>query len=166
MKQLSIAAANLCLGAILSYGQAPRCDLTNYRPQPGLAATTTAYGVEFVWDGERGQPLRAVFTIRAGNPIVHELAARKGAAWILLGRDLTPEYDVVSGKRRLSEQQMAPLRKLPSGLTPEVIEREKWNAFWDAPLMIPGNPGGSDDLPRKPEEIRRAPAVIMPAPAK
>ena len=159
MKQLSTTAAAFCLAASLSYSQAPRCDLTNYRPQPGLAATTTAYGVEFVWDGERAQPLRAVFTIRAGTPIVHELAARKGAAWILLGRDLTPEYDVVSGKRRLSEQQMAPLRKLPGGLTPEVIEREKWNAFWDAPLMIPGNPGGSLDLPRKPEEIRRASAV-------
>jgi hypothetical protein len=36
------------------------------------------------------------------------------------------------------------------------VEREKWNAFWDAPLMVPGRNGTNVDLPRKPEEIRRA----------
>ena len=82
--------------------------------------------------------------------------ARAAASWVVLGRDLTPEYEVTSGKRRLSEQQMAPLRELKIALTPEVVEREKWNAFWDAPLMVPGSPGTSMDLPRKPEEIRRA----------
>jgi hypothetical protein len=35
-----------------------------------------------------------------------------------------------------------------------VIEKEKWNAFWDAPLMVPGT--GSLELPLKPKEIRRA----------
>jgi hypothetical protein len=51
---------------------------------------------------------------------------------------------------------MAPLRKLGVQFTPEVVDREKWNAFWDAPLMVPGLPNSSWDLPRKPEEIRRA----------
>ena len=37
-----------------------------------------------------------------------------------------------------------------------MIEREKWNAFWDAPLVVPGRPGTNLDLPRKPEEIKRA----------
>jgi hypothetical protein len=45
-------------------------------------------------------------------------------------------------------------------LTSEVIEREKWNAFWDAPLMVPGRPGTNLGLPRKPEEIRKAQAEI------
>src|SRR5207244_1796807 len=66
------------------------------------------------------------------------------------------EFEVTSGKRRLSEQQMAPLRKLGVAFTPEVVDREKWFAFWDAPLMIPGSGNTSMDLPRKPEEIRRA----------
>ena len=50
-----------------------------------------------------------------------------------------------------------PLRQL--GLfTPENIERQKWFAFWDAPLNMPGRPGSNAavDLPRKPEEIQRA----------
>lgn len=161
MNQSIIAAATLCLATTLSYSQIPQCDRSHYRPEPGLAATSAAYGVEVAWDGERGQQLRAVFNVRDGNPVVRELAAKKGGNWIVLGRDLTPEYDVVSGKRRISEQQMAPLRKLPGGLTPAVVEREKWNAFWDAPLMIPGNPGGSADLPRKPEEIGRGTATYQ-----
>ena len=41
-------------------------------------------------------------------------------------------------------------------LTPEVIEKEKWNAFWDAPLMVPGRRNTNLDLPRKPEEIRKS----------
>ena len=53
-------------------------------------------------------------------------------------------------------QQVSPLKELGVSLTPEVIEREKWNAFWDAPLMVPGRDGTNVDLPRKPEEIRRA----------
>jgi hypothetical protein len=55
----------------------------------------------------------------------------------------------------MSEQQLAPLRDLKLALTPELIEREKWNAFWDAPLMVPGRPGTNMELPRKPEEIRK-----------
>ena len=133
------------------------CDMSAYKPQDGLRAETRDGAVELSWNGAAGQQLRASFTLRAGQPVVTELAVRKpGGSWIVLGRNLSPEFEVTSGKRRLSEQQMAPLRALGIALTPEVIEREKWNAFWDAPLMIPGNPGTNLDLPRKPEEIRRA----------
>jgi hypothetical protein len=41
-----------------------------------------------------------------------------------------------------------------------VVDREKWFAFWDAPLMVPGAPNTNMDLPRKPEEIRRANATF------
>src|SRR5262249_52668786 len=92
-----------------------------------------------------------------GQPLVREIAVRKGAGdWVVLGRNLTPEFDVVTGRRRLSEQQAAPLRALGIALTPEVIEKEKWNAFWDAPLDIPGARGTNLDLPRTAQEIRRA----------
>src|SRR5262249_53865169 len=84
-------------------------------------------------------------------------AARKnGGQWIVLGRNLSPEFEVTSGVRRLSQQQIEPLTGLKIELTPEVVEREKWYAFWDAPLMVPGRPGTNLGLPRKPEEVRRA----------
>ena len=138
-------------------GQTSSCDLSEYKVAEGLKAEQRQGALDVTWQGERGEQLRAAFTIRDGQPIVHELAARKGAGnWIVLGRDVVPEFEVTSGKRRLSEQQMAPLRELNIALTPDVVDREKWNAFWDSPLMVPGRPGTNMDLPRKPEEIRRA----------
>ncbi len=134
------------------------CDLSGYRPQPGLQAGDRAGAVEITWEGERHEQLRAAFAIRDGRPTVRELAARKGnGEWIVLGRDLSPEFEITSGVRRLSQQQIDPLvKELHIQLTPEVIEREKWNAFWDAPLMVPGRPGTNLGLPRQPEEIRKA----------
>ena len=132
------------------------CDLSAYRAQDGLKAQMHAGALELTWQGERGDQLRASFTIRAGQPMVKELAAHKnGGNWIVLGTNLTPEFEVTSGVRRLSEQQMAPLRDLKIALTPEVVEREKWNAFWDSPLVVPGRSGTNLGLPRKPEEIHR-----------
>ncbi len=133
------------------------CDLSGYKPQEGLTAQNRSGALEVVWQGERREQLRARFAIRAGQPLVRELAARKsGGTWIVLGQNLTPEFEITSGVRRLSQQQMAPLKDLKVELTPEVVEREKWNAFWDSPLMVPGRPGTNMDLPRKPEEIRKA----------
>jgi len=36
---------------------------------------------------------------------------------------------------------------------------QKWNAFWDAPLSVPGRAGTNPGLPRTPGEIRRANAT-------
>ncbi|HKD06695.1 MAG TPA: hypothetical protein VKB79_12410 [Bryobacteraceae bacterium] len=132
-----------------------QCDLAQYRSAPGLEAAQRGDSLDVSWTGERGEQLRAAFTIRDGQPVVSELAARRPSGkWITLGRDLTPEYQVTTGKRRLSEQQMAPMRELGIALTPDVVEREQWFAFWDAPLSIPGRAGTNLGLPRKPEEIR------------
>jgi hypothetical protein len=132
------------------------CDLSQYKSSPGLSAAERGGSLEVVWTGERGEQLRAAFSLRDGKPAVEELAARKAAAgkWIVLGRSLAPEYQVTTGRRRLSEQQMEPLRELGVSLTPEVVEREQWNAFWDAPLSIPGRAKTNLGLPRKPEEVR------------
>jgi hypothetical protein len=146
---LLVSAAAVC-------AQPLACDMSGYKAQDGLRAEARNGSVELSWNGAGGQQLRAAFAVRDGQPVITEMAARKaGGSWVVLGRNLAPEFEVTSGKRRLSEQQMAPLRALGIALTPEVIEREKWNAFWDAPLMIPGNPRTNLDLPRKPEEIRR-----------
>ena len=146
------------LTGCLTLSAAPlQCDLSGYKEAPGLKAEMAGETLRLTWLGERGEELRASFAVRDGQPVVQELAARKGSgAWIVLGRDLVPEYQVTSGVRRLSEQQMEPMRGLKIQFTPEVVEREKWNAFWDAPLMIPGRQGTNMDMPRKPEEIRRA----------
>jgi hypothetical protein len=155
--KLTQALIFTALSARIAFAQGLNCDLGGYKPQDGLKAEVRAGTLEFTWQGERREQLRASFTIRGGQPIVQELAARKnGGNWIVLGQNLTPEFELTSGVRRLSEQQMAPLRDLNVKLTPDVVEREKWNAFWDAPLVVPGRPGTNLGLPRKPEEIRKA----------
>ena len=160
MKHLALAAlaaANL---------SALTCDLSEYKAQPGLTAASSSDALTLTWQGKAGQEGRATFAIIGGVPTIRELAVRKaGGAWVPLGTNLTPDYQVTSGVRRISEQQMSPLKKL--GLTsPDVIEREKWKVFWDAPLAVPGNPSTNPGLPRKPEEVRRATATITPPDAR
>ncbi len=142
--------------------QTLNCDLQAYKPQDGLNAQMRNGALELTWRGERGQSLRAILGTQNGQPLVRELAIEKNGKWSVLGRDLTPEYQVTTGRRRISAQQEVPLRQL--GLfTPEIIERQKWFAFWDAPLNVPGRPGSNAavDLPRKPEEIQRAWATFQ-----
>jgi len=140
-----------------AFAQNINCDLSRYRAQDDLKAQIRGDLVEVTWKGEKNDQLRAQFGIQNNQPLVRELAVRKpGGGWIVLGQNLTPEFEVTSGVRRLSQQQIEPLNELGVKLTPEVIEREKWNAFWDAPLMVPGRKGTNMDLPRKPEEVRRA----------
>jgi hypothetical protein len=141
----------ISFGCLAAAAQTLPCDMSAYRAMDGLHATVTGDTLEVAWQGERNTPLRARFGIRAGRPIVRELAAGDK----VLARDLAPEFEITSGKRRMSQQQIDPLRALGIALTPELIEHEKWNAFWDAPLQVPGTPGRNLDLPRRPEEIRR-----------
>jgi hypothetical protein len=151
----ALSGALLC--AALAAGQEFNCDLSGYKEQDGLKAQMRAGSLELTWRGERQNELRVALTVRNSQPIVQELAVRKsGGKWLVLGQNVTPEFELTSGVRRLSNQQIAPLRELNIELTPGVIEREKWNAFWDAPLVVPGRPGTNLDLRRKPEEIRRA----------
>jgi hypothetical protein len=134
-----------------------QCDLSQYKQQQGLTAETTRNGLHVAWTGERGHELRMVLGNRSGQPVIEELAARKAnGAWAILGTGLKPEIEITSGKRRISNQQLQPLKALGRPITPELIEKEKWNAFWDAPLEVPGSPGTNPDLPRSPAEIRKS----------
>src|SRR5215469_12934178 len=155
---LLLSALSFCPWAV---GQALNCNLDGYKPLEGLKAEVHQGVVEINWRGDQDEQLRAEFTTRQGQPVVRELAASaNGAKWVVLGRDLTPEFEVTSGIRRLAHTQAETLQSLHGGvLTPDLIDREKWNAFWDAPLSVPGNPGAGDEsigLPRAPGEIRRA----------
>ncbi|HWC19652.1 MAG TPA: hypothetical protein VG498_21745 [Terriglobales bacterium] len=130
-----------------------------------MTATVQGEALIVTWTGGEGVELRASFAIPNGVPTIRDLAVRAGASWAVLGENLQPEYRITAGVRRMSEQQAAPLRELGVQITPEVIEKNKWYAFWDAPLEVPGTHPGektphSLGLPRKPEEIRHATASI------
>jgi len=141
----------------LAGAQALNCNFDGYKAQDGLKASMNSGSLELTWQGERGQTLRATLGVDSGQPVVRGLAVERNGKWSVLGHDLTPEYQVTTGRRRISAQQEVPLRQLGM-FTPEIIERQKWFAFWDAPLNVPGHPGSNAavDLPRKPEEVQRA----------
>src|SRR4029450_5009734 len=81
------------------------------------------------------------YAIDNGQPIVRELAVRKsGGQWAPLGQNLVPEFYVKTGVRRMTTQQGQPLRDLGVDITADVIEKNKWYAFWDAPFVVPGVP--------------------------
>jgi len=149
------------------------CSLANYRGTPGLTAAVANDVLTATWDGDQGQQVRLRFVITGGIPTVNELAVRASRGdWKVVATGLTPDYRVVTGLRRVTEQQLQPLRNLKVDLTKELIDSIKWDAFWDAPLntealehtrqnAIPPPKGILDQpgLPRKPEEIKRATAT-------
>jgi hypothetical protein len=154
MKSLGLALS-LALLTGTAMAQTSTCDRQGYKPVSGLTGEQSGDSITLTWQGESSQQLRARFAIRDGKPQVVELAARKsGGPWIVLGKDLTPEFQVTTGKRRLSATQQSYMKKLGID-TPEEEEKRKWNTFWDAPLVVPGH-RDSTDLPRNPDEIHRA----------
>jgi len=156
------------------------CDLAQYKSQTGLTALVQQDALVVSWAGQNGAELRARYAIDGGQPIVRDLAVRKGGQWSTLGHDLTPEYRVTTGVRRMSEQQAEPLRAAGVELTPAVIEKNRWYAFWDAPLVMPDGPEMREVMarrppgsappaarvlggPRSPSDIRRASASFKAA---
>lgn len=124
------------------------CDLSGYRGQEGLTASSQGDTFTVNWAGDHGASLRMRLAIDSGTPTVRELAVRpRGRAWSVVARNLTPEISTTSGRRRTGH-----------GLP----EERRWDVYWDAPLSVPGVANGyanNPDLPRKPEEIRRATAT-------
>jgi hypothetical protein len=139
---LSIAAAMLPLESISTtlFADSAKCDLSQYKAQSGLTANLEQDALVVTWAGEAGQETRARFTIDGGTPTIADLSVHKGGQWLNVGQHLTPEYHVVSGIRRLSVQQAQPLVGAGVELTPEVIAKNRWYAFWDAPLVLPDGP--------------------------
>jgi hypothetical protein len=165
-----------------------KCDVSQYKASAGLAVTMEQDVLVVTWSGQHGDQLRSRFAIESGQPTIRDFAIRKaGSQWTTLGNNLTPEYRVVSGVRRLPNDQGNALRSLGVKITRDVIDQNRWQAFWDAPLRVPGVPdpppagraGGAGrsaatgppppeefplnggrvyELPRTPEEIRRATA--------
>jgi hypothetical protein len=118
-----------------------KCDLGQYKASPGLTAALEQNQLVIAWTGQGGAELRTRYVIDGGQPTIHDLSVRKpGGAWIVLGENLMPEYHVVSGVRRLPNDQGGALQRLGIQITQEVIDKNRWYAFWDAPLLVPGTP--------------------------
>ena len=147
------------------------CDLTSYTPTGGITARVSDDVLLVQWPGAGNEQLRLGLSIVDGTPTIAELSIRvEGQAWATIAIDAGIEFRITEGLRRISNQQLSPLRNLGVELTQEVIDRYKWDVFWDAPLDLRtevsrGNPppaagvAGQPGLPRSPDEIRRADAV-------
>ena len=151
------------------------CSLDGYKAQAGLTAANDGSALVVTWEGTRGQELRMRLHIENGTPAIEGLSARKaGGQWASIGTNLTPEFNVVTGRRRLDQEAYPALKRAYDGkVTQEVLDKYKWGAFWDAPLRVPGTEiahGGSTPppdgipgtdqlpLPRTEAEITRATA--------
>ncbi|HEX6464010.1 MAG TPA: hypothetical protein VFZ98_06150 [Vicinamibacterales bacterium] len=173
----TLSAILLAVAAVdITHGSSPQCDVSGYHSSPGLTAAMEQDVLAVTWNGRDGEELRARYAVNAGQPVLRDVSIRKaGGAWHVLARDLTPEYRATSGVRRMSEQQAQPLRDAGVELTQAVIDRNRWYAFWDAPLLMPDAPelrrsGRSTAAaprvlgpPRTPAEIRRAEASFSAA---
>lgn len=142
------------------------CNLGQYKAAQGLTATVEQDMLTVTWTGAGGTELRARYAIDRAQPIVREIAARtRGGRWAVLGQNLTPDFKVHTGRRRVAYSQLEPLGPLGVNVeSKEVQDREAWFTFWDAPFVVPGvaqgqnpvNPG----LPRAAAEIRRVQATF------
>ncbi len=82
------------------------CDMAQYKSRSGLTAAMDQNVLTVAWNGQNGSEMRTRYAVDGGQPVVRDLAVRKaGGAWVTLGQNLTPEYHVVSGIRRMSTQQ-------------------------------------------------------------
>src|SRR2546426_662055 len=134
------------------------CDIAQYKASSGLTAAIDQNVLTVAWNGQNGSEMRTRYAIDGGQPIVRDLSVRKtGGQGVTLGQNLTPDYHVVSGIRRMSTQQAEPLKDAGVELTPEVIAKNRWYAFWDAPLVM--KPGREIiGPPRSESDIKRASA--------
>lgn len=167
-------AAALLAPASAAFADPLACNFAAYQPAEGLSVTLADDTLSLVWAGAQpGEAVRLRLAVDQGRPVIRDLDIQRGGGWTTLARNARPEFRVVTGVRRITNQQLSPLRNLGRTITPEIVDDEKWEAFWDAPLKVGGdiekNPhmGGmppkdgilhQPGLPRRPEEVRRAEA--------
>ncbi len=149
------------------------CDLSGYTRRADMTARLSGPVLAIEWAGTGNERVSVRLGIRGGAPYIAELALRSGSSreWSPVVSDVGFEFRIVEGLRRISNQQLAPLRGLGVDLTQEVVDRYKWDVFWDAPLDLRTEVGGGNPppaegvadqpgLPRSPDEVRRATATF------
>ena len=145
------------------------CDLTQYSASTGLTAAIEQNALVVTWAGQRESEVRARYALENGQPVIRDLAIRKQRGkWATLGHNLSPEYHVVSGVRRMSSDHIGAFQAAGFELTPELTAKNRWYAFHDAPLEVPGRQGQGGQgarqlppLPREPDEVRRADSTFQ-----
>ncbi len=174
-KQAIFLTLTACAFAAPAAAQAVVCDLANFKAADGLAAEADAGGLRITWAAEAGQSGRLQIAVVNGAPVIQDLSLRRGdGAWTPIVAGATPDFAVVTGLRRISNQQLAPLKDLKVPITKETVDKYRFDPFWDAPLLsakppaagaFPGNSipppegipaAGQPGLPRDPAEVRRA----------
>lgn len=175
MRTLLLVTFLAPLVSCLQTGDPIAYHLDEYHPQTGLDAIVQDEQLTVSWQGDGGQELQMIFGVEDGTPVIRELAiSKEGDTWDILGSNLKPEYRVVSGVRRVTQQQTAPLKDLGISLTEQKLDEIKWDAFWDAPLYVENEPprnhtssipaaepfANHPGMPRNPEEITRATATF------
>src|SRR5215469_5249652 len=135
MRLYGVALTVVMLSVVV--GAQATCDRHAFKAVSGINVEENRESISLLWSGESGEQPRARFAVRNGQPMVSELAVHaESGNWVVLGHDLTPEFQVTTGRRRLSSTQLSYMKKL--GIyAPEEEEKRKWNTFWDAPLVIP-----------------------------
>jgi len=171
---LAVATAGLATLIAAPPPAAPvSCDMSKYKPASGLTATAAPGGVAITWNGDTGEEVRLRLIIADGTPQIDELAVRRaGGAWAPVARHARPDFHIVSGLRRITNQQLDPLAGIGIPITKAIVDKYKWEAFWDAPLNIPGGESAHNNttppqrgvldqpgLPRDPKEVEHAAAV-------
>ena len=171
---MAIAHAVAMLAALLAVVNAAptlRCDLSGDATRPGITTAIDGDVLDVEWEGASNERLRLRLGIVDKAPVINQLAIRSAQSdWITVLTDARFEFKIVEGLRRITNQQLAPLRSLGVELTQEIVDRHKWDAFWDAPLdllgSVPGNNpppsrvvAGQPGLPRSADEIRRSDVV-------
>ncbi len=115
------------------------CNLAQYKASAGLTSVVEGNLLTVSWNGQGTSQLRARFAIDNGTPTIRDLSVRRGTGeWAVLGQNLTPEYQVTTGIRRMSNDQANAFSNLGMDVTQELMDKYRWYAFWDAPLSIPG----------------------------
>src|SRR6266566_435732 len=111
MKKPLLVSALALLVAVTAYMRGPgvlaapgdiNCNLSAYKAASGLTAAVAGDALAVTWDGDKNQEMRLRFAIIGGTPTIQELAVRKkGGAWGIVAANATPEFRVVSGRRRM-----------------------------------------------------------------
>ena len=143
------------------------CDLGGYKATDGLTAAVSDNTLTVTWAGDNDSEVRVRFALERATPVMKEIALRrKGGQWATLVSNVSPEFHVVSGMRRMTQQQLRPdsIQALGGTVSAKVmalydkddpswideavregqvkasdVERWKWEAFWDAPLYVEGS---------------------------
>ena len=87
------------------------CDLTDYAPAGGISARLSGGVLLVQWPGAEDERLRLGLSIVDGTPTIAELAIRDGNdAWTTIATNARIEFKITEGLRRISNQQLSPLR--------------------------------------------------------